>query len=283
MKQIKRSFYPGSEWLYIKIYAGVGTCDELITDVLYKLSHKLERMGMISKWFFIRYSDPDFHLRYRLLLTDKSKMSDIISMLNTKLSKYILNHLVYRVSIDTYTREIERYGMSVMEDTETLFYENSKQISLLLGTIRATNENYRWMSAFLLIDSFLESLGLTLEEKHTMMEHLNNSYCREFGFGLHNSKQLNTMYRDRKKLIEQTLRHEFSNSDFAPIYKLTGKFPVLKPSVARSLNKPSCVHMMMNRLFSSKNRLHELLVYNFMNRYYKSCMARNAQIKDKPN
>jgi hypothetical protein len=32
--------------------------------------------------------------------------------------------------------------------------------------------------------------------------------------------------------------------------------------------------MMLNRLFRSKNRLHELVLYDFMNRYYKSELAK---------
>ena len=34
--------------------------------------------------------------------------------------------------------------------------------------------------------------------------------------------------------------------------------------------------MMLNRLFCDKNRMHELVIYNFMNRYYKSLIAKRT-------
>jgi len=33
-------------------------------------------------------------------------------------------------------------------------------------------------------------------------------------------------------------------------------------------------HMMVNRLFKSKQRLHEMVLYDFLHRYYKSEIAR---------
>ncbi|MCC8199436.1 MAG: hypothetical protein LIP06_12945 [Tannerellaceae bacterium] len=37
----------------------------------------------------------------------------------------------------------------------------------------------------------------------------------------------------------------------------------------------SYIHMMMNRIFRSRNRVHELIIYDFMDRYYKSKVARS--------
>ena len=41
----------------------------------------------------------------------------------------------------------------------------------------------------------------------------------------------------------------------------------------------SYIHMMMNRLFKSKNRLHELVLYEFLYRYYKGEQAKEKYIK----
>ena len=37
----------------------------------------------------------------------------------------------------------------------------------------------------------------------------------------------------------------------------------------------SHIHMSLNRIFRSENRLHELIIYDFMTRYYKSKIAQN--------
>ena len=41
----------------------------------------------------------------------------------------------------------------------------------------------------------------------------------------------------------------------------------------------SMIHMTMNRWFRSKNRLHELVIYDFLSRYYISEIAKNKNIK----
>ena len=40
------------------------------------------------------------------------------------------------------------------------------------------------------------------------------------------------------------------------------------------LNMSSYIHMEMNRLFANDNRLNEMVVYNYLTRYYKSEIAR---------
>ena len=37
---------------------------------------------------------------------------------------------------------------------------------------------------------------------------------------------------------------------------------------------PSYIHMTMNRLWADKNRMYELVIYDFLVRYYKSYIAR---------
>lgn len=272
-KNVKRSFILGSEWLYVKIYAGLTTCDDLLIDVIYPLSLQLERKGLISKWFFIRYSDPDFHIRYRLLLENCDDLFKVVSLFNLKIKRYIDDSLVYRVCYDTYEREVERYGIGTIENTESLFFENSKLICNILKFVKETNENYRWMSAFLLIDSFLSKFNMTLEEKYDLIALMDRSYKTEFGFGLHNSKQLNVLFRNKKKLIFDLMKRKVVNDDFSLIYRYIDDSLGHIDILSEDINKSSCIHMMMNRLFVIKNRMHELLVYNFICRYYKSMMA----------
>ncbi|GHV23349.1 hypothetical protein FACS1894174_09080 [Bacteroidia bacterium] len=41
----------------------------------------------------------------------------------------------------------------------------------------------------------------------------------------------------------------------------------------------SYIHMMLNRLFRSKNRMHEMVLYDFMFRYYTSGIAKEKYNK----
>ena len=56
----------GDKWLYYKLYCGVRISDSLLTDLVLPLVIKLTTESLIEKWFFIRYSDPENHIRLRL-------------------------------------------------------------------------------------------------------------------------------------------------------------------------------------------------------------------------
>ena len=40
----------------------------------------------------------------------------------------------------------------------------------------------------------------------------------------------------------------------------------------------SFIHMMLNRIFKSKQRLHEMVIYSLLYRFYKSEMARKSKL-----
>src|SRR5207253_1369387 len=62
---VRRTFTPGSDWLYAKLYTGSATADSLLLDVVAPLARELLAADAVDSWFFIRYADPDWHLRVR--------------------------------------------------------------------------------------------------------------------------------------------------------------------------------------------------------------------------
>ena len=51
MTKIVRSFYPGSEWLYFKIYLGISTADDVLKNTIKPLMN-----GFLRKsWILYRY------------------------------------------------------------------------------------------------------------------------------------------------------------------------------------------------------------------------------------
>ena len=59
-----RSYPPGSEWLYLKLYAGPSTVDRILC-ALRPLTESPHALEAADRWFFIRYADPHWHLRLR--------------------------------------------------------------------------------------------------------------------------------------------------------------------------------------------------------------------------
>ena len=55
----------GSEWLFLKLYAPRTWEDDLIASYLYPFAEQRCAAAEADSWFFIRYSDPEPHLRLR--------------------------------------------------------------------------------------------------------------------------------------------------------------------------------------------------------------------------
>lgn len=287
MSNLQRTFIPGSEWIYLKIYSGEKTADDLLIRVIIPIMKKLKKEQYLKKWFFVRYSDPDFHLRLRLLLNDTQYFGKVIYFFYEKLKKWNNDSLIWKVQLDTYNRELERYNKNLIEETESIFYADSECILSIIRKLNG-NENYRWMIALKLVDELLTNFCLTIEEKQKTMKNLSNSFKTEFGFNKYYLKQFNLKFRENKKNITDILNNNSNEKEktlislFRPIKKRTKKLMSIIEQINAKSEKDhkvkdllkSYLHMTMNRLFRSKNRLHELVLYDFMFRYYTSEIAK---------
>ena len=284
MTEIQRTFIPGDHWLYFKIYTGFKTADQLITEVVAPLSNQLLNNQIVNKWFFIRYSDPKLHIRLRFLLTDTNKAGIPVLMLNQALQQYIQHDLVWKVQMDTYQREIERYGAATMELSESLFCYDSQYFTEILRTIQGEEaETLRWLSALASVDALLNDFSFDLPQKIEFISMVKDNFAREFG--LENSRsQLSDKYRANRKAVEELL--DAKDEKYLTIHNILQAKSKMQVPVANQimyhtekgekLNAllSSYTHMMLNRWFRSKQRMHEAVIYDFLLKYYKSKMAR---------
>lgn len=276
MKPIKRFFPPGSEWLYFKIYSGEATCDKLLTDLILPFSKFCQRKGWTSQWFFIRYHDTSFHLRIRYRMRDTIHVGELIRALYKRTNRLIQDSIIHKICIDTYTREIERYSHFNMEVSETIFCIDSICICEILKEIKLQNILDRAFISFILIDSFLDVFRLSTTAKLELISKIDSSYMSEFGFDRHNMKQLNNRYRIMRHDIANAIEHEGIELDRIRLHidQRNRKLDNLQLHEYENLSIPSFLHMMINRFFASNNRLNEMVIYNYLTRYYKSVIAR---------
>ena len=99
MSAIQRTFIPGSQWVYIKLYTGEKTADDILINVISLIIKKLQKKQYTEKWFFIRYSDPDFHLRIRLLVCDAQYIGEIIHLFYQKTNKWNNDYLLWKMQL----------------------------------------------------------------------------------------------------------------------------------------------------------------------------------------
>jgi len=290
---VKRIFTPGDQWLYFKIYTGYKTADHVLSHVLPTVSTRLLGEGVIDMWFFLRYSDPHSHLRLRFRTTSFQSVGFVIKLVNQLLNHYVSNDLVWKIQMDTYQRELERYGMRTIEHAETVFYYDSEAIIEILNLLNGNeNKQQRWLLALKMIDLFLNDFGFNSDEKIDIIARQGEYFKKEFGFTTKEYKlQLDQKFRNNRQLIEECLT---TNAEWMlPFLKIiSNKSCKTKPVIDELLNLNakkelevplynligSYSHMMINRLFRSKQRLYEMTLYDMLERYYISVRARNKNI-----
>jgi len=288
---VKRTFIPGDQWIYFKLYTGYKTADTILAKILPPIIAQLNDKNMIYKWFFIRYYDPHSHLRLRFHANDVQNIYFIISTLNQAIAPYVSDNLIWKIQVDTYQRELERYGTKTIEHAETIFHFDSEAIMNILSTLENNENNQqRWLLALKMLDALLDDFEFNIDQKIELITRLSEGFKKEFGFTKEYKLQLDKKFRANRKLIEEIMV-DISDEDWPMSFSkiILKKSKKIKPvakallemEVKQELEVPlnnllsSYTHMMINRLFRSKQRLYEMTLYDMLERYYTSLKARN--------
>ncbi|WP_143307139.1 lantibiotic dehydratase [Chitinophaga vietnamensis] len=282
----RRQFIPGSEWLYVKIYCGTTSAESILKQALRPLTTELMEAGIIDQWFFLRYGDPDNHIRIRFHHgSNKDFWKATLDALYSCLQPLADQGLSYRIQTDTYEREIERYGADTMLFSESVFHYDSESVISFLDLLDGEEgEQYRWLLAARGIDMLLRDFGYDLPAKSKLLQLLQKNFFEEFGGGkpLHN--QLNDKYRAEMRRIASIMdpSQDEANGIEEAIALFTIRSQRIQSAIdAHSGNKlllrndllSSYIHMFLNRMIVSNQRKHELVIYHFLQKYYDSQLA----------
>ncbi|MFD3944855.1 lantibiotic dehydratase [Streptomyces sp. NPDC058579] len=117
--------YPhGSEWLSAKLYASPARHNEILTHRLPLLLHELPQS--MDRWFFLRYADPDPHLRLRFHAPPDALTRQVLPALGTWAADLCRQGLARAMILDQYAPETARYGgPDVIEAAEHTFHADS--------------------------------------------------------------------------------------------------------------------------------------------------------------
>jgi len=278
IENVQRTFVIGDKWLYYKIYCGVKTTDTLLLEVIKPLTEQLIEEKIIDKWFFIRYSDPEPHVRFRVQFIDIKNIGAVIKKMKNLLQPYMNSNQVWDVALATYKRELERYGTNTIEDAELFFYHDSLMMLQIIENSKDDETRFltlfKWLEKILLLFKF-EDTGLL-----SFLERMQEQFKEEFSVDKRVRKELSNTYR---KLAPALFDKEDTN---APrIYNPTEtveRFLRLKKkqNLEVSLDNvvASFIHMSVNRCFRSKQRLYEMMLYDFLYRKNKSKFVRYGRL-----
>lgn len=278
---MKRSFILGDEWLYYKIYCGARTADLILPEVVLSITTKLLKEKYIDLWFFIRYHDPEPHLRLRFKLNEIKLLGPTIAIFKESISPFMETGQVWSVQTDTYMREIERYGTDVIPIAERLFYHDSELALNAISLIE--DEELYFLYNLKCIDSFLDQFRLGAAEKYDFYTDHALAFKNEFKItnttrrslakkyrGLSGelseflSADLSGDYRSLQQLLDK--RNKAIKNDVLEIIKLRDD-AVLEVDLQNLLS--SFIHMFVNRAFRDRQRFFEMVAYDFLERQLK--------------
>ncbi|NUS58770.1 MAG: hypothetical protein HOV66_28545, partial [Streptomycetaceae bacterium] len=151
---------PGSEWLYAKLYHPNDNGDELIAGPVRTFCGEMTDRGWADRWFFVRFHDSANHLRLRLHGDPRVLAADVLPELLRWANSLTADRQCERFGLDTYEREIERYGgPAALASAEALFAADSTAVADLLALLRDGADLDRTMLAVRSVDELLAGLG----------------------------------------------------------------------------------------------------------------------------
>ncbi|WP_299119104.1 thiopeptide-type bacteriocin biosynthesis protein [uncultured Tenacibaculum sp.] len=274
---MKHNFIPGEEWLYYKIYCGVETTDTVLNNCIKPLVNSFFKKNIITKWFFIRYSDPENHLRVRFLLKDTRDLGLIITEIQKKLHFFIESKQIWNIQIDSYKREIERYGLNSIEKAESYFFNDS---TMVLNIIKEEkNDEVKFIKTVEYIKLIINLFEFSEKELLHFLSFNKEKFRREFNADKNTNKFLSKLYRNLKfqsSKIEKKQEIK-SQKEIVNWFLKLKSMNELEVSLESLLS--SFIHMTFNRVFNSEQRMYEMVFYDFYFINFKSKILRNEVIQ----
>jgi thiopeptide-type bacteriocin biosynthesis protein len=292
LPSLQRRFPLGSAWLYAKLYTGPATLDQVLRDVVGPVVETVLRAGTADRWFFVRFGDPDWHLRVRFHGPPERLHGEVLPVLQAAAAPLMDDGRLRRVQLDTYEREVERYGGAEgIVLAERLFHADSEAVLALAPLFpEDARGDVRWRFAVVGMDLLLTDLGFDLETRRAVIRKTRDTFAAEFHADAGFKHQLGNKFRAERKSLEALLDGAAdADTRLAPgLEVLRRRSEQLAPVVAELQASaragrlavpltelaPSYLHMHANRVLRSAHRAQELVLYDFLTRLYESQAAR---------
>lgn len=178
-----RWILPFQGGVYLKLYGPHIMQDDVITAMQAATALAFAECGALAPqpdaWFFIRYADPDHHVRWRLFGAGPVFEATAQRLLR-EAAVLQQRGLVTRVELASYEREIERYGGNAgVQVSEGIFAADSAWLAELLGgAMPAGDARLPFVAAT--ADGLLDALQLDAPTRRWALEMACAGYRQEF-------------------------------------------------------------------------------------------------------
>jgi thiopeptide-type bacteriocin biosynthesis protein len=221
---------------------------------------------------------------------------ETLPALQAAVAQLLKDGQLWRMQLDTYDREVERYGgPEGIQHAERLFHVDSEAVLEIMELLEPgdTGLDERWRLALRGMHMILDDLGLDLEARYQLLKNVRKAFAREFRADEQFIGQVGNRFRKERKNLEALLdpMHDAESPLWPGIEILQRRsqqwvatMVELKAGAQAGLLSASLtelaasyMHMHANRLLRSAQREQEMVIYDFLARLYESQLARIAE------
>ena len=282
----------GSEWLFTKFYCGPASADTILADTIAPLIERFQSSKAIHSWFFVRYADPERHLRIRFRGNPEVLRTEVLPAIVGEVETVIARKLSWRFQVDTYLPETDRYGGPVaIAHAEQVFWADSEACLAALPELRGDEgAQSRWRVALVGIDSLLTDLGFAMDARCQVVTSLRDGLRREFDVEspLVSRRVAALVRREKSWLYDLVTGRPVAGVPVRVLdaFRIRSDRVATEAAIVRDLAEraalsrsiegigASLVHMHMNRLLRDSHRAQEGVLYHLLRQAYVSCSSR---------
>jgi thiopeptide-type bacteriocin biosynthesis protein len=192
-----RRLPPGGECLYVKVYGSNVALDNFASIDLRRFC---QTMGPGVSWFFLRYRDPELHLRVRFFNLGDDNAKAFLAAIALRIE---CGDLV-ESSVATYQREVERYGgVEGMTLSEEIFCADSDAVLSLFPDILEMSTSERWALAAAGAASLIDRASADPLHRRSAIEHLLASSKMAIGDGSQLPRVADGLIRGRRLELDR--------------------------------------------------------------------------------
>ena len=288
-----RGFSPGTEWLYVKLYTGPALVDRVLVE-LGPLVRGWLAEDPQRRWHFVRYGDPEHHVRLRFK-GEREQLRALLGSLERAVQPLILSKAVWRMQLDTFEPEFERYGgpRGIALAEEIFHHDSAAVLTILEGLEQHDLGAERWKLGTLGTLELYRALGFDDDAVRTRIQATRDGFAREFGAGSDVFQELGAKYRAEQATLEALIARAGEGlpaplqRGIAAIQRRSIALEPTREELAKgALDVPvtelawAYAHMFANRLFSHSAREHELAIHELLRRYLAAERARSTQSRE---
>jgi thiopeptide-type bacteriocin biosynthesis protein len=278
---------PGSGWLYARLHCGPAGADEVLLQAVAPLVRDLLGRGVADGWHFLRYGDPDWHLRLRLHGDPARLAAEALPALHAAAAPLLEGGLLSRVALDTYEPEADRYGgAGALPLAEAWFRADSEAA---LATMEALagggNDGERGLEALASAVRTWEAMGFEGEALRAALARARDAFRREAGADAGSVRAAGARFRELAPRLRELLpgdgerlappppgsplaaRGEATRALAAGYRRLEAAGALAAPLAEVTW---SLAHLAVNRLVPSAARRHEWLLHELACRHLES-------------